>query len=116
MKISKNDQIIKNIHLPSCKNCRFFKPYNTFGGEFTSSLAKCEKFGEKNLFTDEITYNYASSCRISESMCGESGTYFEPEPNLNLKIVKHKVTSNLPNAFTLFLLAFALFIGTIKPR
>jgi Pyruvate/2-oxoacid:ferredoxin oxidoreductase delta subunit len=116
MKNINSERIIKNINFPSCKNCRFFKPYTSIGSDFASSLAKCEKFGEKNILTDVITYDYASSCRISENMCGESGTYFEPEPNINLKIVKHRVTSSLPNTFTLFLLAFALFFGTIKPR
>ena len=116
MKIDKCDQIIKNIHLPSCKNCRFFKPYTSMGSEFASSSGKCVKFGEKNLFTDEITYDYASSCRISENKCGEYGKYFEPEPNLNLKIVKHNIVSNLPNVYALVLLAVTLVVGTLRNR
>jgi hypothetical protein len=110
-----SEKIIKNINLPSCKNCKFYKP-NYSSGDFTSYLSTCEKFGEKNIFTDEITYGYASASRNSENKCGEQGKYFEPERNINLKIFKHKIVTNLPNTLALFILAFFLFVGTIKPR
>jgi len=114
--LANSEKIIKNINLPSCKNCRFYKPVYTTN-DFTSYLSTCEKFGEKNIFTDEITYGYASASRNSENKCGEEGKYFEPEKNIDLKIFKHKmVTSLLPNTLALFLLAFSLFLATIKPR
>jgi hypothetical protein len=91
-----SEKIIKNFHIPSCKNCKFFKPSFT-NSDFTSNLNKCEKFGEKNIITDEITYKYADSCRSDDSKCGNEGIYFEEEPNIDLKILKHSIVSNFPN-------------------
>ena len=113
--IATSEKIIKNIHLPSCKNCKFYKP-SYFNGDFASYSNKCVKFGEKNIFTDEITYDYASISRNNENKCGEEGKYFEPERNIDLKIFKHKMITSLPNTLALFLLALSLFAGTIKPR
>lgn len=91
-----SERIIKNFHIPSCKNCKFFKPSFT-NSDFTSTLNKCEKFGEKNIITDEITFKYADLCRSDESKCGKEGIYFEEEPNIDLKILKHTFVYNFPN-------------------
>jgi hypothetical protein len=91
-----SEGIIENFHLPSCKNCKFFKPSFTYS-DFTSTFNKCEKFGEKNIVTDEITYKYADLCRRDESKCGKRGIFFEEEPNIDLKIFKHSFVNNFPN-------------------
>ena len=85
------NKLIKNIHLPSCKNCIYYKPYN---GDFTSALSRCEKFGEKNIVHDEIKYDYADSSRNNNEKCGFDGKYFYQEPNMNLKIIKNKIIKN----------------------
>jgi len=58
-------------------------------GDFTSSLNKCSQFGEKNIFTGEIKYDYADLCRDTDSKCGKSGKEFKKEPRLWLKTLKH---------------------------
>jgi hypothetical protein len=113
--LATGEKIIRNINLPSCKNCKFYKP-DYSRNDFTSYLSTCEKFGEKNIFTDEITYGYASASRNNENKCGEEGKYFETERNIGLKIFKHRIVTNLPNTLALILLAFFLFVGTVKPR
>jgi len=72
-----------------------------FDRDFTSTLNICEKFGNKNIITDKITYDYADLCRQSDTKCGEEGKYFEKEPYIGLKIFKHTVISNIP--LTLFI-------------
>jgi len=82
--IFKPNKIIKNINIPSCKNCIYYKP-NILHNDFTSTYNKCEKFGEKDIITDEITYKFANFCRDDESMCGKEGKYFEEEKNIKFK-------------------------------
>jgi hypothetical protein len=94
-KLAYCDKIIKNINIPSCRNCVHYKA-STYNNEFTSLLNTCEKFGEKNIVTDEIKYNYADTCRNDETKCGHEGKYFEEEKNMNMKILKHSILSKLP--------------------
>ena len=105
-----SNKIIKNINYPSCRNCIHYKP-NSYYSDFTSILSKCEKFGEKNIITDEIRYNYADSCRDNESKCGKEGKYFEEEKNINMKILLHKIISNMSYILTIsFLILYINFI------
>jgi len=103
-----SNKIIKNINIPSCKNCIYYKP-NRYNNDFTSILNKCENFGEKNIITDEITYNYADSCRSDENKCGKEGKYFIEEKNINFKIFKYKFVSNFPNYFFILSIFFFFF-------
>lgn len=93
-------KIIVNRNLPSCKNCIHFAPYYT--SPFGSSLSSCQKFGTKNIISDEIHYEFADSCRKDDSKCGKEGNYFEQEPNLQLKMMKHYIVEKMP-----IILAFA---------
>ena len=94
--VVKSEQIIKNINVPSCRNCVHFKP--PYYGEFTSSLSKCDKFGIKDILTDKISYtDFADMSRSNENKCGKEGKYFELEKNVELKIVMHQIIYNLPN-------------------
>jgi len=88
------NQIIKNGDFPSCRNCIFYKPY--YLGDYSSELSKCEKFGNKNILTDEIKYDYADLCRRDENKCGIRGQYFEQEEKVDLKIVKHAIIKWFP--------------------
>jgi hypothetical protein len=107
-----SDKIIKNINLPSCKNCIYYKP-DILHNDFTSTYNKCEKFGEKDIITDEITYNYADSCRSNENMCGNEGKYFEEEKNIKFKIAKYKIITNLPFSLPIILLVINLLIKVL---
>jgi hypothetical protein len=107
-----SDKIIKNINIPSCKNCIYYKP-NILHNDFTSQFNKCEKFGEKDIITDIIRYNFADFCRNDESMCGKEGTYFEEEKNIKFKIFKYKIISSLPYSLPIIMLAINLFIKVL---
>jgi hypothetical protein len=64
-----------------CKNCIHFKPprYNI---DFASSTGTCKKFSKKY-------EEFADTCRIDPSKCGKDGKYFEKEPHLYTKMIKH---------------------------
>ena len=105
-------KIIKNVYVPSCKNCIYFKP-EWYNNDFSSTFNKCEKFGEKNIISDKVSYDYAELCRKDESKCGYEGKYFEEEKYIDLKIIKHKIISNMPNnifIFTMLLYCIAIVL------
>ena len=110
-----NDKLIKNINLPSCKNCIYYK-INNFDSDFTSRFNKCEKFGEKDIITDKITYSFADSCRNDENKCGIEGKYFEEEININTKIFYHKFISNMPFNLPLMILVINLIIKVLLKK
>lgn len=87
-------QIIKNLHIPSCKNCIHYKP--KFNIYFTSFDNQCTKFGTKDIISDKIIYYSPDICRNDNLKCGEEGKYFEKEPNLNLKMFKHFCVYSIP--------------------
>jgi len=93
LEIGGGEKIIRNIELPSCRNCKFYSP--SIYSDFSSSLGSCEKFGIKDIITDKITYDYADGCRNDESKCGLNARYFEEEPNLKFKMCKHSFTNKL---------------------
>ena len=88
--------IIRNMNVPSCKNCIYFKP-SIQSNDYTSILSKCEKFGNKDIVTNEITYDFANSCRNDESLCGKQGKYFELEKNIEMKTLKYVILRNISN-------------------
>jgi hypothetical protein len=63
---------IKNLSVPKCITCKNYIPYAVD----LDSFAKCKKFGATNLVSGEIYYDYADSCRDSESKCGTNGNYY----------------------------------------
>ena len=68
--IAKKTKFIKNIRLPSCADCNYYIPGTLKSG-------KCSKFGEKDIITGKITYEYALHTRLTENMCSITGHYFE---------------------------------------
>lgn len=71
---------IKNTDVPVCVNCVHFiedesnYPYDPPPNN--SRYGKCKTFGQNNLVTGELEYEYASTCRILESQCGLEGKHF----------------------------------------
>jgi hypothetical protein len=97
------NKIIQNINIPACRNCiHYIPPTYT---NFESTLSKCGKYGNKNIITDEITYDFASSCRNDEKKCGIEGKDFEEEENIQLKIINHSLQQN-----ALYVLLFSAVI------
>ncbi len=50
-----------------CKDCRHFIGDNI----------ECRKFGDTNIVTGQVTYEYAKSVREDEKKCGENAILFE---------------------------------------
>jgi len=94
--IINSEKIIKNINIPSCRNCIHYKP-SYYTTDFTASYNKCDKFGDKDIITNKISYDYVDSCRRDEQKCGYDGKYFELEKNIELKIFTHQLISNMPS-------------------
>jgi hypothetical protein len=71
---------IKNTNVPVCVNCVHFiedpfnYPYDPPPNN--SRYGKCKTFGQINLITGELEYEYASTCRISDAKCGLNGKHF----------------------------------------
>ena len=106
MKIKNLEKIIENINIPVCKNCIYYKT-NIWNNNFTSMLNECNKFGTKNIITDEIKYDYADYCRNNELKCGKEGKYFEKEKYIKLKILKYNLLK--PNTLLITMPIFYLF-------
>ena len=85
---------IKDSDAPICANCKFYKP--SIYSDFYSDTAKCVKFGNKDIYTGDIHYDYVSSCRSNKEQCGLEGKLFEAEPNIFDKKLKHFVERYLP--------------------
>ena len=105
------DKIIKNANIPACKHCIHYRP-SLSNTDFTNYFNTCGKFGEKDIVSGKITYKKASSCRGDETICGVEGKHFIEEPNLQLKMLKHGVLSNIPNG-TMFISLLSLLINCI---
>lgn len=105
-----DSKIIKNVNLPSCRNCKHYKVlhYN----DYTSYLNKCSYFGTKDIHTNEINFEYADHCRKDETLCGINGTYFNEEPNIEFKMLLHHLTKISPYFLAIL---FSAFVKTLKP-
>ena len=107
-----SERLIKNINIPSCKNCIHYKP-SYYSSDFTASYNKCNKFGKKDIITDKITYDFADSCRQDENKCGHEGKYFELEKNIELKIIIHQIISRLPSILLVSLIVLSVIANVI---
>jgi hypothetical protein len=67
-----NTQLFSN---PKCIECIYYEPRDH---PFTNCLSKCRRFGEREIESGRITYDYADLCRKNEQKCGQVGKYFEP--------------------------------------
>lgn len=104
---------IKNIHLPSCRNCIHYRvPYHN---DLSSSLNKCSYFGTKNIQSDEIDYDFADHCRKDEEKCGLEGKYFKENQYVILSIMKHGLFSKLPLLITISYLCIVFIASNIEP-
>jgi len=60
-------KFIKNHDKPLCKNCKFYRTVNN----------KCTKFGNTNLISGSINYEYAYYCRTDKTKCGIDAIFYE---------------------------------------
>ena len=95
---------IKNAQFPSCKDCIHFIP-DKYNLKYASQSSKCKQFGKKDVVTDKITYQYAYTCRVDESLCGTNGKHFKQDAYIQWKMLGHK---------TVYLLPYILFISIVS--
>lgn len=114
LSLAENGPKIRNANIRSCKQCIHFQPDPSIYSGSTSTFAKCKMFGEKDIITDKITFDYADRCRTQEDKCGKEGKYFEPEPNLSLKVFVHNLRSN-SGLFLLWSVMFTTIGATVYP-
>jgi hypothetical protein len=98
-----SEKFIKNINVNPCRKCIHF---NSKYGD--SSLSKCEKFGEKNIISNEIKYDYADQCRKDDTKCGEEGKYFEEDKYVAIKILTGKIGNDIPFTMSLTILLYSI--------
>jgi len=74
---------IRNQKLPICSNCVHFiehtnkYPYDPFPSD--SLYGKCKKFGEVNIVSGIVAYDFASLCRDNNNKCGKYGSQYIPK-------------------------------------
>lgn len=104
-------EAIKNFHTPKCITCKHFIP-DSVG---CPTFSKCSKFGKANLVSGEISYDFADSCRESESKCGTNGTHYTFDEFHKAKNDVRKIKPVLTNGLLispLFLIVFAAIYNT----
>lgn len=63
-------------NFPKCVDCKhYFVPKLIYGVSDTSAQSKCTKY---KIHTKPYTYEYAYLVRSDKTMCGPSGTKFDP--------------------------------------
>ena len=80
-RVSPKVRFIKNMNYPTCDNCFNFRNFTPIEGTSSfeySSIGVCMKFGEKNMVTGKIKYDYAIDCRNDVSKCTNIARYFVP--------------------------------------
>ena len=71
---------IKNTKSPICSTClHFIKHVNNYPYDPISDdkqYGRCKKFGEINLITGEIDYDFAKNSRSDNNKCGNFGSEY----------------------------------------
>jgi hypothetical protein len=79
-KLSTCKNFIRNTELPICSNCLHFiehtnnYPYDSIPSD--EQYGRCKKFGELNIITGVINYDFAMSCRLNNNKCGNLGSEY----------------------------------------
>jgi len=85
------EKLFKNIHIPLCKNCIYYKPSIYF--DFESEFNECKIYDKKHDRKDDkkniISYYSVDLCRNNETKCGKEGKYFKKEKNVFIKKIKY---------------------------
>ena len=67
---------IVNNGMPECRNCKHFMPHDSEAHKY--NLATCLLYGEKNVISGKIRFEYAEHVRNREKQCSKLGVNFEP--------------------------------------
>jgi hypothetical protein len=77
---------IRNSNFPICANCIHFiedKTNYPYEPAPNDKYARCKLFGQVNIVTGEINYDFASFCREDSKRCGLTGVGFEEKPKVS---------------------------------
>ena len=78
-------EFIRNKNLPICVNCLHFiehtnnYPYDPQPSD--KDYGRCKKFGEVNVITGLIDYDFAKNCRDDNKKCGKTGSEYKDLKN-----------------------------------
>lgn len=81
--VQKRGLSIKNEKLPQCIDCAYFIK-STHNNDKIQEFSKCRAFGEKNVISGIIRYDYAEIARDNASKCGIDGKKFVKAPDNSL--------------------------------
>ena len=70
------NKYIINSGLPECRNCKHFMPHNS--EEHKYSLATCLLYGQKDIISGKITFEFAQHARNRDGQCSREGLNYEP--------------------------------------
>jgi hypothetical protein len=77
---SAKNLFIRNKDLHICSNCIYFIEHkNNFPCDSLPSdilYGKCKKFGEVDIITGIVKYDFANICRDNNKKCGKYGYHF----------------------------------------
>lgn len=69
---SKSPSFVRNLNYPACANCAHF-----INDTISITYARCKMFGEMDLVSGKITYEFADFSRSSHKLCGITGKLFQ---------------------------------------
>lgn len=78
--LSTKNTFISNKDLPICSNCVHFiehtnnYPYDPIPSD--KQYGRCKRFGEMNLITGTVEYEFAMNCRTNINKCGILGSEY----------------------------------------
>jgi hypothetical protein len=67
---------IRNKELPICSTCvHFIEPTHNYPYDPIpcDKQGRCKNFGEVNMITGTIEYDFANDCRLNDNKCGKMG-------------------------------------------
>jgi hypothetical protein len=88
MSLTFSTSIFTKYHIPSCKNCIFFKKSISFPEFYQRSY--CTKFGYKTNGIIKVEYDRAIDCRSDENKCGIRGNCFH-ERRIFKNVLEHDI-------------------------
>jgi hypothetical protein len=77
--LTRTFSVIRNKELPICSKCVYFiehtnnYPYDPI--PINEQYGRCKKFGEVNMITGIVEYDFANDCR-KDSKCGKKGSEY----------------------------------------
>lgn len=82
-----------------CKDCKYF-----IGNDL-----ECRKFGDTDIITGKVTYEYARSIRTDEKKCGDKAIHFEENQFKMVTIPYYFLKGYWPIFLSVYLVSFSIY-------